>query len=161
MTIRHLIWGIVWIQTSVLARSIDLTADDLKYNDKTKQTTAIGSARAVLTMPKQPDKVLTAHRIDIFHTAKGTSQKGEEDFDQIHATQNVIFESEKALIYADQCVYDRSSKNLECHGRVSLRDKKTNDVVTGDHGFYDDSTQEIRVTKDPNGQKVKLTMTRE
>ncbi|CAO5678992.1 MAG: LPS-assembly protein LptD [Holosporales bacterium] len=106
-----------------------ISADEMRYNNKTKQSTAIGNARAEF---KKKQYVLTAHTFLMTRS----DVKGEE-YSNIQATGSVFFKTADYEMKADACTYEKKSETIVCNGNISLHDLKKGNHISGHEAVFD------------------------
>ncbi|CAO4841447.1 MAG: LPS-assembly protein LptD [Holosporales bacterium] len=104
-------------------------ADEMRYNDKTKKSTAIGNARAEF---KKKQYMLTAHEFSMTRS----DVKG-EDYANIDAKGSVFLKTQNYEINADQCMYEKQAEKITCTGNVSLHDLKKGNRINGHEAIFD------------------------
>lgn len=110
------------------ANDLIITADEMRYNNKTKKSVATGNARAEF---KNKQYILKAHQFSMTQSAK----EG-QDYEVIDATGSVFLKTIDIEMNADHCLYKRESEKIVCTGHILLHDLKKGTKVAGHQAVF-------------------------
>lgn len=107
------------------ANDLTVTADEMKYNGKTKESFATGHAKAHLKKNNK-EYILKAHSFKLKRDLN-TNQ----NYESIQATGSVEFKTADYLLTAQECRYLQSTQIVHCYGDVSILDIKKENTIHG------------------------------
>ena len=143
-----IIFILFFISLSSLANDVipvDITADEMQWNDDQKVAYAIGNAIAT-----QGEKKISANKL-IVHLDQ------EEDTNEIiliEAEGNVIFTNKKEVATGKIAKYDFIKNNIIIEDSVTL--KKDDNIMKGELLVMDLNTGVSQITSDKSTKKVKM-----
>jgi lipopolysaccharide assembly outer membrane protein LptD (OstA) len=127
-----------------------ITADTLRYDQKTKQSFAEGNAK-IVDGEGHDQKVLTADNIEAHHDGDNRTESsvdlGGGAISRVTAKGSVKMITGDRTVTAGQCEYDTKTKKLTCTGNVDMKTPKEH--LTGDKGTADMTTNIYTIEKDP------------
>lgn len=113
------------------ANDLTITADEMKYNDKTKESYATGHAKAHFKKQGK-EYVLTADAFKMKRDLKSNNQ-----YESVQAKGSVIFKTEDYVLSANECHYQQLTEVVHCFGDVSILDLKKENTILGAECSFD------------------------
>ncbi|CAO5682178.1 MAG: Lipopolysaccharide export system protein LptA [Holosporales bacterium] len=137
---------------------IEITADEMSFDDKNKITTAKGNA-VIARKNKESTQTLKADTIiaknnDSFTTKSTDPQK---QFSQFCADGHVQIEADGYNLTADSCEYSDPKEEIVCNNNVHIVDPKKGTTLKGHKIKIDLKTDQYHVFS-KNGEKAEVVL---
>ncbi|MBP9752886.1 MAG: hypothetical protein KBD31_03660 [Proteobacteria bacterium] len=132
---------------------IEITADELSFDDKEKKTIAKGNA-IVTHRTEKGIYILKAYRIEAM---QNMDQKQNDDdkknlFSEIKAIENVSLESDGHKVTANHCTYFKTRQEIICDGNVHIVDIKKGTTIKGNKCKIDLKLEKYYVFSEKKGK---------